>query len=52
MDIIKAFENNDATLHITIHGTHEEPLFRASDIGEFATRPIGKLKEKLNKHSF
>ena len=34
MDIIKAFENNNATMHITIRGTHEEPLFRASDIGE------------------
>ena len=34
MDIIKAFENNEATMHITIRGTHEEPLFRASDIGE------------------
>jgi len=34
MDIIKAFENNELTHHVTIHGSHEEPLFRASDIGE------------------
>ena len=34
MDIIKAFENNETAMHITIRGTHEEPLFRASDIGE------------------
>ncbi len=32
MDIIKTFENNNAGMHITIKGTHEEPLFRASDI--------------------
>src|SRR5579872_3852040 len=32
MDIIKTFENNDAGMHITIKGSHEEPLFRASDI--------------------
>ncbi len=34
MDIIKAFQANETTMHITIRGTHEEPLFRASDIGE------------------
>ena len=33
MEIIKAFENNDLNMHVTIRGTHEEPLFRASDIG-------------------
>ncbi len=33
MDIIKAFENNNMQMHITIKGTREEPLFRASDIG-------------------
>jgi prophage antirepressor-like protein len=33
MEIVKAFENNDMQMHITIQGTHEEPLFRASDIG-------------------
>ena len=32
MNIIKAFENNNAIMHITVQGTHEEPLFRASDI--------------------
>jgi prophage antirepressor-like protein len=34
MDLIKAFENNDMTHHVTIHGTHEDLLLRASDIGE------------------
>lgn len=33
MDIVKAFETNDLTIHVTIQGSHEEPLFRASDIG-------------------
>src|SRR5579872_1996396 len=33
MDIIKAFEANELTIHITIQGSTEEPLFRASDIG-------------------
>lgn len=34
MEFIKAFESNNSTMHITIRGTHENPLFRASDIGE------------------
>ena len=34
MDIIKRFQNNDLTVHVTIRGCNEEPLFRASDIGE------------------
>jgi len=34
MDIIKAFHNNDLNIEVTIKGTHENPLFRASDIGE------------------
>jgi prophage antirepressor-like protein len=33
MEIIKAFENNNMNMHITIQGTYEEPLFRATDIG-------------------
>jgi len=33
MDIIKAFKNNESTSHVTIRGTHEEPLLRASDVG-------------------
>ncbi len=33
MDIVKAFQNNDVGVNITIQGTHIEPLFRASDIG-------------------
>lgn len=34
MDIIRAFQNNNLTHHVTIRGTHEDPLFRASDVGE------------------
>ncbi len=33
MDIIKSFKNNDIGINIIIKGTHEEPLFRAIDIG-------------------
>jgi prophage antirepressor-like protein len=33
MDIIKAFTTNNLHTNITIKGTHENPLFRASDIG-------------------
>jgi prophage antirepressor-like protein/FtsZ-binding cell division protein ZapB len=32
MEVIEAFENNGMHMHITIQGTREEPLFRASDI--------------------
>jgi len=34
MEIVKAFQNNELSMHITIQGTYEEPLFRASDVGE------------------
>ncbi len=33
MDIIKAFNNNNLHTEITIKGTYEDPLFRASDVG-------------------
>lgn len=33
MEIVKAFKNNNVGMNITIKGTYEEPLFRASDIG-------------------
>lgn len=33
MEIVKAFNNNDIGMEITILGTYEDPLFRASDIG-------------------
>jgi hypothetical protein len=33
MDIVKAFHANDLHTEITIKGTFEDPLFRASDIG-------------------
>jgi prophage antirepressor-like protein len=34
MDIVKAFSSNNFHTEITIRGTHDKPLFRASDIGE------------------
>ncbi len=34
MDIVKAFNNNEHEINIIIKGTYENPLFRASDIGE------------------
>jgi anti-repressor protein len=33
MDIVKAFNTNDLDTEIVIKGTSNEPLFRASDIG-------------------
>jgi prophage antirepressor-like protein len=33
MNIIKAFNNNDLNVNVTIRGTLEAPLFRASDVG-------------------
>lgn len=32
MEIVKAFTTNDIGIHVTISGTYDEPLFRASDI--------------------
>lgn len=34
MDVVRAFNNNALAIEITIKGTCEHPLFRASDIGE------------------
>ena len=34
MEVVKAFNYNKLHTEIVIKGTHEEPLFRASDIGE------------------
>lgn len=34
MDIIKAFNNNELQINITIKGTYNKPLFRASDVAE------------------
>jgi len=33
-EIVKAFTSNEMHTNITIRGTFEEPLFRASDIAE------------------
>lgn len=33
MEVVKAFNTNSLHTEIVIRGTHEEPLFRASDIG-------------------
>lgn len=34
MEVVKAFNTNSLHTEILIRGTHEEPLFRASDVGE------------------
>lgn len=34
MEIVKAFSSNNLHTEILIKGTHDDPLFRASDIGE------------------
>lgn len=34
MEVVKAFNSNELHTEIVIKGTHDEPLFRASDIGE------------------
>lgn len=34
MDLVTAFTNNNLNIQITIKGSIETPLFRASDIGE------------------
>ena len=34
MEIVKAFEHNELSMNITIKGSHEDPLFRASDVAE------------------
>jgi prophage antirepressor-like protein len=34
MEVVKAFNSNNLHTEIVIKGTYEEPLFRASDIGE------------------
>lgn len=46
MDIVKIFENNNAGMHITIKGTHEEPLFRASDIA--AVFEITNIRQNIS----
>jgi prophage antirepressor-like protein len=45
MDIIKAFKDNSMQMHVTIRGTHEEPLFRATDIG--AILDIVKIRNTI-----
>lgn len=45
MDIIKAFQKNEVGINITIKGTHESPLFRASDIGEVLD--IGNIRPSI-----
>jgi prophage antirepressor-like protein len=34
MEVVKAFTSNTSSHNITILGTHDNPLFRASEIGE------------------
>jgi prophage antirepressor-like protein len=45
MDIIKAFQKNEIGINITIKGTYEEPLFRASDIGDVLE--IAKIRNTI-----
>jgi prophage antirepressor-like protein len=47
MDIIKAFQKNEIGINITIKGTHENPLFRASDIGEVLD--IGNIRPSIKE---
>jgi prophage antirepressor-like protein len=47
MDIIKAFQKNKVGINITIKGTHESPLFRASDIGEVLD--ISKIRNTIQE---
>jgi len=46
MEIIKAFENNEVGMHITIKGTPEEPLFRASDVA--AVFEITNIRQNIS----
>lgn len=45
MEIVRAFNANKLHTEITIKGTHEEPLFRASDIGEILE--MGNIRSTL-----
>jgi prophage antirepressor-like protein len=45
MDIVKAFNTNNLHTEITIKGTHDKPLFRASDIG--AVLEMGNIRTSI-----
>jgi len=45
MEIIKAFNENDLHTEIIIKGTYNEPLFRASDIGEILE--MGNIRSSI-----
>lgn len=47
MEIIKAFQKNEIGINITIKGSHENPLFRASDIGEVLD--IGNIRPSIKE---
>jgi prophage antirepressor-like protein len=46
MEIVKAFNDNNLNTNITIIGTFERPLFRASDVG--AVLDITKIRNTIN----
>jgi prophage antirepressor-like protein len=45
MDIIKAFNSNEMHTEVVIKGTYEEPLFRASDIGQILD--VGNIRSTI-----
>ena len=46
MEIVKAFNDNNLHSNITIKGTYENPLFKASDIGEVLE--IANIRQSIN----
>jgi prophage antirepressor-like protein len=48
MEIIKAFNSNDLHTNIVIKGTYNEPLFRASDIGEILE--ISNIRQNIQNY--
>jgi prophage antirepressor-like protein len=49
MEVVKAFTSNNLHTEITIKGTHEKPLFRASDIG--TVLEIANIRSNLQELS-
>jgi hypothetical protein len=47
MEVIKAFTSNTSSHNITILGTHDCPLFRASEIGEILE--IVKIRNTIHE---
>lgn len=49
MEIVKAFNSNKMHTDIVIKGTIEEPLFRASDIGEILE--ISNIRSAIQQYN-